>query len=297
MIDRFISYLKNEKRYSQHTYNSYARDLTMFANFKNEFYPEAEFAELELKNIRSYVVWMKSDKKYSNASIKRACSALNSLFKFLQRTGEVKTNPCTKLTLAKLPSRVPKFLTPKQIEELLDAENYTDDYTGKLERCVIEMLIMTGMRRAELLGLREGDVDFSALQIKVRGKGGKERLIPISQGYAEALQEYLGIKEEITEAVASDALFVTTKGKALNESALYSLVRNHMNRCTTLLQKSPHVLRHSFATLLSNNGADLNVVKELLGHSSLASTQVYTHSSIEQLKNVYQKAHPRGKKG
>ncbi len=295
LLDRFISYLKNEKRYSPHTYHSYERDLQLFLLYKNKYYPQLQVNTIGQKQVRSYVVWLKTEKEYSSATIKRACSALNTFYKYLIKTQEATINPCQNLNLAKLPRRVPKFLTPAQIDELLDEENYTDDYTGRLERCVIEMLIMTGMRRAELLGLKESDVDYSALQIRVMGKGGKERLLPISQGYADAIREYLQAKNTIATE-RHNSLFINQKGVPLSESSLYSLVKNHMQRCTTLKQKSPHVLRHTFATLLSNNGAELNVIKELLGHSSLASTQVYTHSSIAQLKEVYKKAHPRGNK-
>lgn len=294
LIDRFTSYLKNEKRFSEHTYSNYQKDLEVWSGFMVHHLGISDVNRVEGSHMRSYLVWMKTEKNYKPASLRRKFSAIKSFYAFLEKTGESSINPTVDISLPKIPKKIPKFLTPKQIDELLDEDFYDEGWEGRQEKLIIEMLLLTGIRRGELIDVKSQDVDASANQLRVFGKGGKERIIPLSMGFISALQEFENLK--VDNGVLSSHLFATSEGKKMTGKQVYNIAHKHISRCTTLDQKSPHVLRHSFATLLSNGGANLQIVKELLGHSSLASTQVYTHSSIEQLKKVYTQAHPKGKK-
>ncbi len=294
-IGRYISYLRSEKRYSDHTCMAYRKDLLLFEDYLQKMYDLVSAADVENKHLRSYLVWLKSEKKYHPRTIRRKFSSLKTFFKFLLKIQEINSNPCNQITLPKVPKRIPQFLSPKQVDVLLDPDGFDEGYAGRLERILLEMLILTGVRRAELLSMKIEDLDMSASHIRIHGKGGKQRLLPLSRGYVRALEAFMQYRDEVLgTSIDEEYIFLSESGKRVTESGLYQIVKKHIARCSTIDQKSPHILRHTFATMLSNGGADLNIIKELLGHASLASTQVYTHASIDQLKKVYQKAHPRG---
>ena len=241
--------------------------------------------------IRSWIVQMMGH-KITPRSINRKLSTLKSFFKFLMRKGVVKKSPLSKVLAPKTSKRLPVFVEKSGIDRLLTATEFPEGFIGARDKMILDLFYGTGMRRSELNNLRETDIDSYNAQIKVLGKGNKERIIPIQPQLRRALKEYIDLKNQST-AIPSIYLFVNEKGKLLNPSNIYQIVKKYLNLITTRDKKSPHVLRHTFATHLMNNGADINAVKELLGHASLAATQVYTHNTIEKLKNIYKQAHPK----
>jgi integrase/recombinase XerC len=290
-VESFLSYIEYERRYSKHTIESYRNDLEqLFYYLKSEYAKE----EIELAThleIRSWMVSM-MEKEISPRSINRKLSTLKSFFKFLMRKGVVKKSPLSKVLAPKTSKRLPAFVEKSNIERLLKDIEFPTGFEGTRDKMIIELLYGTGMRRSELLGLKETDVDSYNSQVKVLGKGNKERIIPIQPQLRNALKEYIEYKNNSIEH-PSIYLFVDQQGKVLNPSRVYQSVKKYLNLVTTIDKKSPHVLRHTFATHLMNNGADINAVKELLGHASLAATQVYTHNTIDKLKNIYKQAHPK----
>ena len=228
-------------------------------------------------------------------SINRKLSCLNSLYKFLIRRKVVKTNPMRKVQGPKESKKLPSYVKQANLEKLLSHIEFADDFSGTRDKAVIYTLYATGLRRAELIGLQYRDIDFKAMQLKVLGKRNKERIIPFAKGLLQVLEHYIVQKNNAFPDNKATAFFVTNKGQSLYPKFVYNLVNKHLSTVTTVDQRSPHTLRHSFATHMSNNGADLNSIKELLGHSSLNATQIYTHNSIEKLKEVYKKAHPKAK--
>ena len=234
--------------------------------------------------------------KITPRSINRKLSTLKTYFKFLKRRKEIQENPMLKVIAPKVGKRLPVVVKEVELENLFEKINFGEGYAAVRDEMVMEMLYSTGMRRSELINLTPNDLDFFNDQVKVLGKGNKERLIPFARPLADRLKNYLEIRKDEFELGATGSLFLTAKGKKMYPKLVYNLVKKYLSQITTVEQRSPHVLRHSFATHLSNNGADLNAIKELLGHSSLAATQVYTHNSIEKLKRVYQQAHPKAKK-
>jgi len=290
-VQSFLSYIEYERRYSKHTLESYGNDLEQFY-----FYLKSEYQKEELElathlEIRSWIVQM-MEHKISPRSINRKLSTLKSFFKFLMRKGVVKKSPLSKVLAPKISKRLPVFVEKAGIERLLTDIEFSDDFEGKRDKMILDLFYNTGMRRSELNNLRETDIDSYNSQIKVLGKGNKERIIPIQPQLRVALKEYIEVKNQ-SIATPSVYLFVNREGKLLNPSNIYQIVKKYLNLITTIDKKSPHVLRHTFATHLMNNGADINAVKELLGHASLAATQVYTHNTIDKLKNIYKQAHPK----
>jgi integrase/recombinase XerC len=241
--------------------------------------------------VRTWLAELKSVEDISAKSLNRKISSLKSFFKYQLKMGVIQQTPMTTVVSPKIGKRLPVFVEEKNIHTLLTHVEFTDDWKGKTEKLVIELFYATGMRLSELIHLKESQIDNAYQQIKVLGKGNKERIIPISSTLITALQLY--ISQKSTEQKIEPLLFVTDKGKPLQPRTVYGFVKQYLSLVTTVQKKSPHILRHSFATHLMNNGADLNAVKELLGHSSLAATQVYTHNTIEKLKDVYKKAHPK----
>ncbi|HPN19134.1 MAG TPA: tyrosine-type recombinase/integrase [Chitinophagales bacterium] len=295
MTEAFLNYLKFEKRYSSKTVESYKTDILQFFHFiKLEF--ELEDA-LQVKNnqVRAFVVQLVNDKR-KPTSIKRKISALKSFYKYHQKIGKLKTNPADKINSPKIPERLPKFVEQQKINNLFEEPEkyFKNTFEGMQEKLLIDVLYSTGMRRQELINLKWSDINFSSNQVKVTGKGNKQRLIPIGNELVNSLRIFQNTQINQLKNIPKAAyVFLTKDGNQLYPNYVYRIVKLHIGHCSTAEKKSPHVLRHSFATHMSNNGAKLNDIKELLGHASLASTQVYTHNTIEQLKEIYKLSHPK----
>jgi integrase/recombinase XerC len=290
-ISSFVDYLKFEKRYSAHTIRSYRDDLDAFA-----VYLATEFGGMELAAITAPVVrsWLASlkDAKLSSRSVNRKISSLRSFYKYLLRVGVVEQSPMAAIIGPKAGKRLPVFVEERDMAVLFGEVRFADDWEGLTDRLLLALLYHTGMRLSELIGLKEGLVDSGNRTIKVLGKGNKERVIPVSGVLVEMVEEYKA-KKRLLDGADGEVLLVGKKGKKLYPKYVYRVVREYLAQVTTIEKKSPHVLRHTFATHLMNAGAELNSVKELLGHASLAATQVYTHNTIEKLKDVYKRAHPK----
>jgi integrase/recombinase XerC len=291
LIQPFLDYLKFEKRYSRHTILSYQTDLFAFFDFVITTFGEAELLQLNHTIVRSWLASLR-DEGLSAKTINRKISTLKSFFKYQIKTGVIKQTPMAKVIAPKAEKRLPNFVADKDIQTLFDHVAFPDTWKGATEHLLLLVFYQTGMRLNEALGLKETSVNFSNNTIKVLGKGNKERIIPMNPGLKSEFQAYLQQRRSEVPAI-SDALFVTEKGKPLSPRSVYTSVRHYLSLITTIQKRSPHVLRHTFATHLTNNGADLNAVKELLGHSSLAATQIYTHNTIEKLKNIHKNAHPK----
>jgi integrase/recombinase XerC len=290
-ISSFVDYLTFEKRYSVHTIRSYRDDLDAFA-----VYLAAEFGGMELRAITAAVVrsWLASlkDAELSSRSVNRKISSLRSFYKYLLRVGAVEQSPMAAIIGPKAGKRLPVFVEERDMAVLFGEVRFADDWEGLTDRLLLALLYHTGMRLSELLGLKEGLVDSGNRTIKVLGKGNKERVIPVSGVLVGMVEEYKE-KKRFLGGADGEVLLVGKKGKKLYAKYVYRVVREYLAQVTTIEKKSPHVLRHTFATHLMNAGAELNSVKELLGHASLAATQVYTHNTIEKLKDVYKRAHPK----
>jgi integrase/recombinase XerC len=291
-IDAFISFLKFEKRFSRHTLLAYSTDLQDFNLFLLRVFEGIAFTELDYQHIRSWLADLKEN-KLTARSINRKISTLKSFFKYHLKQGNIQANPMAKIVSPKTNRRLPVFIKEDDVATLKNrAETATESWKTLNEKMLIKLFYATGMRLSELINLRESQVDFSRRQVKVLGKGNKERSLPLNKDILADIQEYITLKRKEFELPAEE-LIVTEKGKKLYPKYAYLLVKKVLSEVATLDKKSPHVLRHTFATHLVNNGAELNAVKELLGHSSLAATQVYTHNTIEKLKEVYKNAHPK----
>lgn len=291
-IQSFLDYLKYEKRYSVHTLTSYQTDLIDFIDFLETQFGNVSLKEVTHSYVRSWLAYQK-DKGLSSKSINRKISSLKSFFKYHLRTGAIESTPMAQVISPKVSKRLPVFVQETDTRKMVQALNRSaDDWKSLNTKMLISIFYATGMRLSELINLKEKQVDFSKSQIKVLGKGNKERIIPLVKEIGEIIKNYQQLKKKDFEKT-DDTLLVTEKGKKMYPKYAYLLVNQVLGQTSTLDKKSPHVLRHTFATHLMNNGADLNAVKELLGHSSLASTQIYTHNTIEKLKDVYKKAHPK----
>ncbi len=289
-IQIFLDYLKYEKRYSKHTIIAYQNDLEQFFQFLVSQFEAPELSILTGSMVRSWLAEIKED-KISSKSINRKISSLKSFFKYQLKTGALLKSPMGTIIAPKVSKRLPMFVEQIDMDNLFKHQQFSDDWQGRTERLVILLFYSTGMRLSELIQLKESQVDDAYNQVKVLGKGNKERIIPISKELIVQLQNYINEKPQKLAEIAN--LFITEKGNPLQPKSVYSFVKKCLSEVTTIQKKSPHILRHSFATHLMNNGADLNAVKELLGHSSLAATQIYTHNTIEKLKEVFNKAHPK----
>lgn len=290
-LGTFLNYLQFERRYSRHTIISYQTDLAQFFHYLINAYESIPVESISSSMIRSWLAELKSE-GLSAKSINRKISSLKSFFKYQLKTGVLQKTPMTIIVSPKVSKRLPAFVEEKQMDLLLNDVAFSDDWNGKTEKLTLQIFYATGMRLSELIHLKESQIDFSHLHIKVLGKGNKERMIPVAKELMDVIKAYIEEKR-ITVNQTTDHVLVTQKGKPLQPRSVYTFVKSKLSAVTTIRKKSPHVLRHSFATHLMNNGADLNAVKELLGHSSLAATQVYTHNSIEKLKEVFKKAHPK----
>ncbi|MFZ1784865.1 MAG: tyrosine-type recombinase/integrase [Ferruginibacter sp.] len=291
-ISPFLDYLKFQKRYSQHTIISYQNDLRAFFRYIGVQFGDTALPDIKTAFIRSWLAELKQQEMESK-SINRKISALKTFFKFQLKQQVIAISPMVAIISPKLKKRLPQFVDTKDITTLLQYIEFPDNWTGKTEQLIMEVFYNTGIRQAELVGLREPDISKSNNSIKVLGKGNKERIIPVSGQLMHKMQEYIAGKRKTHETFDKTYLLVTAAGKKLYPRYVYNVVNKYLRMVTTIDKKSPHVLRHTFATHLMNEGADLNAVKELLGHSSLAATQIYTHNTIEKLKDIHNKAHPK----
>lgn len=293
LIESFLEYLHLEKKYSKHTVAAYRNDLISFRDFFEKTYHQDNIADVHYTQIRSWIVSL-VDQKISNRSINRKVSSLKSFFKFLQKTKQIDINPLAKHKALKAAKHVQVPFSVDEINKVITATEEPADFVGLRNRLVVELLYSTGMRRIELINLKEPSINFSDRTIKILGKRNKERFVPLLSSVQKTLQSYIDIKNNIFPN--KEELFLTEKGNKMYETLVYRIINNYFSTVSSKAKKSPHILRHSFATHLLNEGADLNSVKELLGHSSLASTQVYTHNSLGKIKEVYNQAHPRSNK-
>lgn len=293
--ESFLDYLRFEKHYSQHTVRSYDNDIGQFFSFINMHKGSDDLNEISSTDVRSWMIYM-LDKKYSAVSVHRKISSLRTFFRYSMRAGAVKINPVENIVLPKRRKRLPVFVEESSLDKLLDNYSFGEGYSGIRDHTIIEMLYTTGMRKAELIGLRLDDADLPNSTVRVLGKRNKERIIPLLRSFCTNLEKYIKIRSDHFPDNAEEWLFLTDRGKKLYDKFVYNTVRRYLDMVTTIEKKSPHVLRHTFATVMLNHGADLNSVKEILGHANLSATQVYTHNTFEKLKKVYKQAHPRAHK-
>ncbi|MEN8225795.1 MAG: tyrosine-type recombinase/integrase [Bacteroidota bacterium] len=287
----FIDYISYEKRYSQHTIKAYQRDLDQFTSFLSEQYQFDDVTNIGHEHIRSWLVSL-MESGLSTRSVLRKLSTLKSYYKYLVREKKTEHNPTLLVIPPKTSSRNPEFVDEEHMGELFSGIVYSDDFSGIRDLLMLEVFYGTGIRLSELIELREQDISFDNHTMKVLGKRNKERLIPFTNKMREQLFGYLQMKRK-QGFEADTQLFVTDKGNKLYPRLVYRIVNKYLSQVTTLTQKSPHVLRHTFATHMLKHGADLNAIKEFLGHTNLAATQVYTHNTVEKLKEIYKQAHPR----
>lgn len=290
--ESFLQYLKIEKRYSLHTVRSYLNDLDQFYRFLSSLGLPEDPVGVTSHDIRAWIVSMLDD-DYSTISVHRKISCLRVFYRYLRKEGVIKNDPLEKVVLPKRKKHLPVFIDEEAINNLLDNYSFGDSFAGIRNRTIIELLYVTGMRRAELIGLRDNDVDLVDGSLKVTGKRNKQRIIPVLKPFIKRLEEYIRVRDENVQTVANGWFFITDKGNKLYDKYVYNTVNSYLSMVTTIEKKSPHILRHTFATHMLNHGADLNSIKELLGHANLSATQIYTHNTFEKLKKVYKQAHPR----
>ena len=284
--NNFLKYIEFEKRYSKHTLISYNTDLTQFLNFLHTEYEISDVSEVSHQIIRSWISSM-LDSGISSRSVNRKITTLKSFYKYLMQEDVVTENPTQKIISPKNVKKLPVFVEKSKMDELLSEIEFPDTFEGERDKLIIDVFYMTGMRLSELLGIKKEDIDFSKSSIKVLGKRNKERIIPLSINLLNQLKKF-SEKHKI-----NSYFFVNFEGKKLSAKNIYNIVNKYLGMVSSLEKKSPHILRHTFATHMLNNGADINAIKEILGHANLSATQVYTHNTIEKLKTIYKQAHPR----
>jgi integrase/recombinase XerC len=290
-LQLFLDYLKYEKRDSQNTYTAYENDLGQFVLFGKQWVEDFSVEQADHHLIRQWIVSL-MDNGITARSVNRKVSTLKSFYKFLMREGVLEKNPTDRVILPKMAKKLPVFVQESEMNRLLDGRFFTDDFQGKRDKAVISLFYGTGIRLSELKDIRLSDFNAQEKMVKVHGKRDKERLVPFPLEISTVVTEYIKMRNELFGGL-SQILFLTEKGDPSYSKLIYRIVKNHLSLVTTLDKRSPHILRHSYATHLLNRGADLNAIKELLGHSNLAATQVYTHTTFEKLKTVYKQAHPR----
>jgi len=299
-LEGFYTYLKFEKRYSLNTLEAYSTDILQFQLFLEKEYGsnDLELLSVNHRQVRAWVVALMNN-NVKPKSVNRKISALKTYYRYLLKNGAISKNPMAKVIAPKIPKNLPLFVEKTGMDELFEVldtaypeETEQQKFVKLRDRIIIELLYSTGMRRAELLGLSDNSFDRAQMQVKVLGKGNKERIIPVSKNILGMADKYIAERKRLFEA--STSFLVSEVGKPAYPKMVYNIVHNVLKNITTITRKSPHVLRHTFATHLSNNGAELNAIKELLGHASLASTQIYTHNTIEKLKEIHKLAHPKG---
>lgn len=293
-LEAFVLYLELEKNYSAHTVRAYTSDIDEFTVYCLENHQLEEIQNVNYPLIRNWIVLLVGQ-GVSNRSINRKVSSLKSYYRFLLKTGDIQQNPLAKHKALKAEKKIQVPFSEHEMAQVLNAIEYTPDFVGLRDKMIIELLYTTGIRRAELINLKMKDIDFSGKTIKVLGKRNKERILPVIPSLMDTMESYLKARGLISEVVDNDYFLLTNNGHKIYETLVYRVINKYLSMVSPKVKKSPHMLRHTFATHLLNQGADLNAVKELLGHSSLASTQVYTHSSIAKLKEVHATTHPRSK--
>lgn len=292
-ISDFLNYIEFERRYSVHTLNSYTKDLEQFSDYIKHTYHIDKAKEIDFVFIRSWIA-MLMEEGNSPRTVNRKISTLKSYFRYLLKVGKIDHNPVLKITGPKVRKKLPVFIEEKSMNLLITEFATPESFEEARDRLVVELFYATGIRRAELIGLKIGDIDLESGLVKVLGKRNKERLIPIHNSLFSLINLYLSFKQKAIVVQSQEPyFFLTIKGKKMYPKLVYRIVNNYLSRVSTQKKKSPHVLRHTFATHMLNHGADLNAVKELLGHTNLSATQIYTHNTIEKLKNIYKLAHPK----
>ena len=294
LIEKFLDYLQLEKNYSSNTLSAYKRDLIQYNKFIIDNNGNLKIENADYKIIRSWIVSMVNS-NISNRSINRKVSSLKSFYKFLIKTDTIKSSPLKAHSPLKQSKKIQVPFSQEEINSLLDSDFFTNDYKGVLQKSIIVFFYFTGVRRIELINIKESDISLESSTIKVMGKRSKERIIPILPKLKKSLKDYREIKSKYTGNTSPEYLFISKNGKQLSEKFVYRTVNEYFKLVSPKIKKAPHVLRHSFATHLINEGADINSVKELLGHSSLSATQVYSHTSMERIKEVFKNSHPRAK--
>ncbi|HNP69450.1 MAG TPA: tyrosine-type recombinase/integrase [Aequorivita sp.] len=288
----FVAYLQLEKKYSPHTVTAYLKDLEDFNGFASAEFQYAEIVGVNYSVVRSWIVSL-VDSGISNRTVNRKISSLKTYYKFLLKTGQIEINPLAKHKALKTSKKIQVPFSEKEIGNVMEMFGEENDFEGLRNRLIVELFYSTGIRRAELINIKVTDVSFAQKTLKVLGKRNKERIVPILPTVLQSINDYLQQRSELGSIKDTDALFLTQKGVKIYETLVYRIINSYFSKASEKVKKSPHILRHSFATHLLNEGADINSVKELLGHSSLASTQVYTQNSIAKLKEVYKNSHPR----
>ena len=292
--DQFIEYLRVEKNFSTHTITSYKTDLQQFYSFFQSEYPGVNEITVEKDIIRHWILRL-NDQAVTAKTINRKLASLRSFYRFLRLKGLVDISPVKQIRSLKTPKRLPVTVSEKELDFLFSDISFDDDFTGARDRLILELFYTTGIRLSELIHIKDNDLDLEALQLKVKGKRNKERVVPLLSGLNDLIAVYLKHRKDLVKEPEESYFFSTNKGKKLYPKLVYSLVNSYLSMVSSVEQKSPHVLRHAFATHMLDKGADLNAIKEILGHTSLSATQVYTHNSAEKLKKIYNQAHPRGK--
>ena len=290
--ESFLQYLQIEKRYSPHTVRSYLNDLDQFYAFLSSLGLPEDPVSATSHDIRAWIVSM-LDNNYSTVSVHRKISCLRVFYRYMRKEGILKSDPLEKVVLPKRKKTLPVFIEEEALTRLLDNYSFGDGFAGIRNRTIIEILYLTGMRRSELVGLRDNDVDLAEGSVKVTGKRNKQRIIPLLKPFLARLQEYIKVRNDNVETLDNGWFFITDKGNKLYDKYVSNTGNSYRAMVTTIEKKSPHILRHTFATHMLNRRADLNSIKELLGHANLSATQIYTHNTFEKLKKVYKQAHPR----
>ena len=291
-VDRFLNFLELNKKYSTNTVKSYQIDILQFFDYLSNYYPETKPEEVQEIQVRSWLVQI-MEKGIKSRSVRRKVSSLKTFYNYLIQQSEATTNPIEKLVVPRFKKPPPQYVSQDDINNLFDTIGFKEDVEGNRDKLIIEMLYSTGIRLSELISIKHHDIDIYNSTIKITGKGDKQRIIPIIPCLLKTINNYIDEKGKLFPVDGNEYLLITKKGKKLYPKFVYRVVNKYLNQITTLEKKSPHILRHTFATHMLYNDAELNSVKELLGHANLSATQVYTHNTVEKLKKVYKQAHPK----
>lgn len=294
MINSFLQYLQYEKNYSSYTVLSYRNDIKAFGEFLQQNAPQTDIVHADTEKIRQWLMQQR-EQKNTATTVNRRLAALRAFYRFLLQRGVVEQNPTSKIAAAKTPKKVPTFFREKDMNQLLDISQKNTTFEACRDEAIIETFYQTGIRLSELLNIKDIDIDFDRQTLRVFGKRKKERIVPFGNGLAQILQQYIAARNAEIET-HTPYLYILRSGKQMYAAAVYRIVHRIMTQISTQQKCSPHVLRHTFATDMLNNGADINAVKELLGHANLAATQIYTHTTFDQIRNIYKQAHPRADK-